>query len=158
MPGMTFCNNNGINRKKFCRKFPTRCYKADEEFCIKYPYYCEGKNRTTLVPYEENFSLVNNLTVKDFLQIGQYPRELLISQRGFKEERPKGPFIRAKSLGGAGRMGCYSLFTVINSSKKPKTTQIQKMIEVPALTLVFSVSSDEEFIPGHRTGVYFAIH
>ncbi|XP_055932771.1 uncharacterized protein LOC129962800 [Argiope bruennichi] len=158
MPGMTFCNNNGINRKRFCKKYPTRCYEADEEFCNKYPYYCEGKNRTTLVPYEEYFSLLNNLTVKDLYQLRENPYELLVSQSAFKRERPIGPFIRAKSLGGAGRMGCYSLFTVINSPKNPKTTEIQKMIEVPALRLVFNVSSKEQFIPGHRTGVHFAIH
>ncbi|XP_055934771.1 uncharacterized protein LOC129964111 [Argiope bruennichi] len=157
MPGITFCNNNGINRKKFCATFPERCYEADKDFCRKHRSYC-GKNETTMVPKEEYYELLDNLTLKDLQDIGENAEDLLLQQRNFEEEEVLGPFIRAKSLGGSGRMACYSMFTVIDSYKEPQTTDIQKMIEIPALIMIFNVREDEQFIPGHRTGLFLAIH
>ncbi|GIX76667.1 uncharacterized protein CDAR_575131 [Caerostris darwini] len=156
MPGLTFCNNNGINRKKFCVKFPERCFEADENFCFKYPSYCEA-NQTTMVPHKEYYSLVNNLTATDLLELGHDIDEL-VRQSGFEDVDPEGPFIRAKTIFGMGRMGCYSLFSIVDSPKKPRTTKIKNMVGSPAMILIFNLREDTEFIPGHKTGMFFSVH
>ncbi|GBN11072.1 hypothetical protein AVEN_145027-1 [Araneus ventricosus] len=76
MPGITFCNNNGINRKKFCATFPDRCYEANEDFCFEHGSYCE-RNQTTMIPHEEYFALTDSLTLKDLLDIGENAEDLL---------------------------------------------------------------------------------
>ncbi|GBL85253.1 hypothetical protein AVEN_200439-1, partial [Araneus ventricosus] len=37
-------------------------------------------------------------------------------------------------------------------------TNDETRIEIPALILAFNVREDEQFIPGHRTGLFLAIH
>ncbi|GFW88170.1 amiloride-sensitive sodium channel subunit alpha [Trichonephila clavipes] len=42
MPALTFCDNNGISRKKFCSKLPHCCMEADDALCLKHPSYCNA--------------------------------------------------------------------------------------------------------------------
>ncbi|CAL1274335.1 unnamed protein product, partial [Larinioides sclopetarius] len=87
-----------------------------------------------MVPHEEYFALLGNLTLKDLQDIGENAddffeqRSLAAEQGEEEEEEVKGPFIRSKTIDGSGRMACYSMFTVIDSPKKPRSTEIRKMV------------------------------
>ncbi|GFU32809.1 amiloride-sensitive sodium channel subunit alpha [Nephila pilipes] len=162
MPALTFCDNNGVNRKKFCSKFPDRCMEADPDLCFKYPSYCEF-NATTMVPQPEYYSLINELTVENVSEFGHSVEELLINresllQNNLLDIQPEGPFVRAKHFTGKGRMGCYSLYSVADSPQGAEMQQISGLIEVPAVILTFDVNEEEEFIPGRKTGMYLSVH
>ncbi|GFY49127.1 uncharacterized protein TNIN_442301 [Trichonephila inaurata madagascariensis] len=123
MPALTFCDNNGISRKKFCSKLPHCCMEADDALCLKHPSYCNA-NETMMVPRPEYYSIINQLTVDQLPDIGRSIEELLIDKQfegKMKNTKLEGPFIRAKSVFGFGRMACYSLFSIIDS---PKTSSM----------------------------------
>ncbi|GFW88167.1 amiloride-sensitive sodium channel subunit alpha [Trichonephila clavipes] len=161
MPAVTFCDNNGISRKKFCAKYPDRCMETDLDLCFKYPLYCES-NSTNMIPKPEYYSMINELTVEQIAEFGHSVDELLLSKDGLYpkllEIEPEGPFIRAKHYSGVGRMGCYSLYSVIDSPLDAERQKISGLIEFPAVTLTFDVNEEEEFVPGRKTGMYLSVH
>ncbi|GIY92085.1 uncharacterized protein CEXT_475041 [Caerostris extrusa] len=156
MPGLTFCNNNGINRKNSAQNFRNAALKRMKIFVLNILLTVKA-NQTTMVPHKEYYSLVNNLTATDLLELGHDIDEL-VRQSGFKDVDPEGPFIRAKTIFGMGRMGCYSLFSIVDSPKEPRTTKIKNMVGSPAMILIFNLREDTEFIPGHKTGLFFSVH
>ncbi|GFQ97756.1 uncharacterized protein TNCT_50171, partial [Trichonephila clavata] len=126
MPGFTFCDNNGINKKRFCSEYPEECYVADDSLCSKYPSYCEANK--TLVPKESAFDRIDNMTKEEFLKVGNVIELSLQNMTAFTNVSLKGPFIRAKSYTGRGRMGCYSWFTVFDTLNEPFAVQRSSVI------------------------------
>ncbi|GFU32807.1 amiloride-sensitive sodium channel subunit alpha [Nephila pilipes] len=161
LPALTFCDNNGISRKRFCTKLPHCCMEADEDLCLKYPSYCD-MNETTMVPRPEYYSIINKFSTEELSDIGRSIGEMLINQESsynvLNSIKPEGPFIRAKTIFGTGRMPCYSLFSIVNSPEKSRMQGLSPILERPAVTLTFDVNDEDEFVPGHKNGVFLSVH
>ncbi|XP_055932773.1 uncharacterized protein LOC129962802 [Argiope bruennichi] len=156
MPGLTFCNANGINKKRFCSVYPNECYLATKSLCSKYPSYCEANK--TLVPKNSSFGKIDEMTLEEFLNVGNIVELAFPQLSGFNNTDLKGPFIRAKTIQGLGRMGCYSWLTVVDTPDDPFMILRTSVLHEPVATLTFDLSKDDQFIPGQKAGIYFSVH
>ncbi|GFQ83710.1 amiloride-sensitive sodium channel subunit alpha [Trichonephila clavata] len=160
MPALTFCDNNGISRKRFCMKLPHCCMVADDALCLKHPSYC-NVNETMMVPRPEYYSIINQLTVDQLPDIGRSIEELLIDkefQGEMENTKLEGPFIRAKNILGFGRMACYSLFSIIDSPKTSNMISVESIVEYPTAELIFDVNDEDQFVPGYQSGMFLSVH
>ncbi|CAL1274328.1 unnamed protein product [Larinioides sclopetarius] len=156
MPGVTFCNANGINKKRFCFTYPDECHLASKFLCSKYPSYCEANK--TLVPKNSSFSKIDEMTLEEFLKVGNTVDLSFPKLEGYDNTTLNGPFIRAKTIDGLGRMGCYSWLTVVDTPDDPFMTHRTSVLHNPVASLTFNLSSDDQFIPGQKPGIYFSVH
>ncbi|XP_055932772.1 uncharacterized protein LOC129962801 [Argiope bruennichi] len=156
MPGITFCNTNGINKTKFCSVYPEECHLASKSLCSKYPSYCKANK--TLVPKNSSFSKIDEMTLEEFLEVGNKVELSFRKLSGFNDTDLKGPFIRAKTIEGYGRMGCYSWLTVVDTPDDPYMINRTSVIHEPVAKLTFDLSNDDQFIPGQKAGIYFSVH
>ncbi|GFW88198.1 mitotic-spindle organizing protein 2A [Trichonephila clavipes] len=110
------------------------------------------------VPKESAYDRIDNMTKEEFLKVGNVVELSLQNMTAFTNVSLKGPFIRAKSYNGRGRMGCYSWFTVFDTLNEPFAVQRSSVIHMPVATLIFNLHRDDQFIPGQKTGMYFSLH
>ncbi|KAG8175270.1 hypothetical protein JTE90_023944 [Oedothorax gibbosus] len=160
MPAFTFCNNNGISRLKFCQKYKDRCTLASENFCLSYPNRCSSNE--TLVPKTEYYNMINSMSRNDFLEIGANLSNFLLSCKvnGLDAEgcEISGPYLRAKSETGEGRMGCYTVNLLMDGQESAVQVETQDLIKQPISEFQFDVEEDDEFIPSRQSGVVFSLH
>lgn len=155
VPGFTFCDNSGINRRLFCEKFPDNCEEPTEKFCHKFEYYC-GENKT-LVPKKEFYKLNIEMTLEEMVQLNVKPEDFVQITEKPNEENITGPHMRKRDLGDPTFI-CYSLYGRVNNSLLPLTTQKDPLWREPVSKFTFNIRSDEMFLPGNRAGVLFSIH
>ncbi|GFY54557.1 uncharacterized protein TNIN_356131, partial [Trichonephila inaurata madagascariensis] len=80
------------------------------------------------VPKESAYDRIDNMTKEEFLKVGNVVELSLQNMTAFTNVSLKGPFIRAKSYNGRGRMGCYSWFTVFDTLNEPFAVQRSSVI------------------------------
>lgn len=156
VPAFTFCNNNGINRRLFCEKFPNQCEKPSTEFCQKYEGYC-GENET-LVPKKESYERNDSMTLEDMINLNPDVQDFVTINQGPRtQENITGPYLRLRESYDS-KLLCYSLYDRVNNSLDPLKSKRNKIVRLPVNKITFYVREDEMFLPGDQPGVLFAIH
>uniref|UniRef100_T1E1P4 Putative degenerin n=1 Tax=Cupiennius salei TaxID=6928 RepID=T1E1P4_CUPSA len=155
VPGFTFCDNNGINRRIFCEKFPEHCREPDEAFCKKFEYYCDG-NRS-LVPKKEYYTLSSSLSVEEMAVLNVNLTDFVNVLDWGETGEVNGPFLRSRNFLHPNFL-CYSLHDRVNSSLSPQLTEKNDLVKEAVNKLEFYVRPHDTFLPGNRPGILFAVH